>query len=119
MKEEEKRLIKMLQDVFATEEDEIQCDAASIQMIQSAEAQLSDEASQKRFPELWRHFRVCSDCRREYRMLNDMIHLEETGQLELDVGIHEANGDLRDLFGSILIDDEQFVSDHLLQGHTK
>lgn len=82
MNSEEQRLINMLQDVFATQENEIQCEAASTQMIQSAQAQLSDEVSQQRFPQLWQHFRVCSDCQREYRMMQDMIHLEETGQLE-------------------------------------
>jgi hypothetical protein len=167
MNEEEKRLTKMLEDVFATQESEIYCDAASTQMIQSAQMQLSDEKSQQRFPELWHHFRVCSDCQEEYRMMHDMIHLEETGQLEypqvippvpdrqhsprwslqdaisrifpgfppslasalargedlgvepaeialedqvrleLDVGIHETNQDLRDLFGNVLTDNER------------
>ena len=168
MDKKEKRLINLLQDVYATQESEIQCDAASTQMIQSAQRQLTDKASQQQFPELWHHFTVCSDCWHEYKMLFDMIHLEETDQLELpqtipplpdrnnsprwsmqevitrifpgfspnlavnpvrswgeqdfrpvevtlddqfslelSIGIHEANAELRDLSGYVHTDDEQ------------
>lgn len=172
MTNEKKRLVRMVHDIFTTQEDEIQCDAASTQMVLATEAKLSEEESQKRFPQLWRHFRVCSDCLHEYRMLQDMIHLEETGQLDypevvppvpkrnqpadwsppnvidvisrifpgfspslvpaltrgdaidiepvemdmddqvrlaLSVDIHEAEPDLRDLFGTIVKEDESLA----------
>lgn len=78
----EQDISKFLQDIFAANDEEIQCSEAGTQMIQSANADLTQEASQARYPALWQHFRVCSDCAREYDLLLALTNLEATGKLE-------------------------------------
>lgn len=77
----QKGLTHLVNDIFNTEMQEIQCAEAAEQMVLCADALLSDEESQRRYPQLWRHMRVCVDCAREYQMLMELAHLESAGQL--------------------------------------
>lgn len=73
---------KFLQDVFATNDEEIHCREAGTLMTQSADANLTHEASQERYPVLWRHLAVCFDCAQEYELLLALTNLEAVEQLE-------------------------------------
>ena len=81
MKEQEKALRKLVEDIYTTQELEIQCEEAGIQMVLSADAQLADEASRRQYPALWHHMRFCSDCRSEYEVLGELARLEAEGRL--------------------------------------
>lgn len=83
MANEEQSISKFLHDIFTTNDEEIHCDDASALMIQSAGATPTHEASQARFPALWRHLAVCSDCTQEYELLLALTKLEATEQLEV------------------------------------
>jgi hypothetical protein len=75
-------LTRLVQDVFMTESDEIQCEAASVQMILCAEALLSNAEAQRQYPDLWRHFHFCTNCAEEYELLMELAQQETAGQLE-------------------------------------
>jgi hypothetical protein len=82
MHEEQDSLARLVQDVFATRDDEIQCEEAGILIARCADALLSDDESRRQYPALWHHFRFCPDCAQEYRMVLDLAQLEAAGQLE-------------------------------------
>jgi hypothetical protein len=73
---------RLVQDIFATGDDEIQCDEAHSLIAACLDAALSDEQSQQQHPALWRHFRFCSDCTEEYRILMEVAAAERAGQLD-------------------------------------
>jgi len=73
---------RLLDDIFATSYNELQCDMADTLMAKSTHDGLSDEESQRQYPLLWQHFQFCPDCAEEYRMLVTLTHLEMTGQLQ-------------------------------------
>jgi hypothetical protein len=75
-------LRRLVDDLFVTTDDEIQCEEAAIQMALCAEALLSVEASQQQYPQLWRHLRFCADCANEYHLLLELAHQEAAGQLK-------------------------------------
>ncbi len=71
----------LLDDVFATKFNDLQCDKAAVLMTKSTNDGISDEESRRQYPLLWRHFQFCSDCAEEYRMLVDLTALEKAGLL--------------------------------------
>lgn len=74
-------LTHLVEDVFATRDNEIQCDEAQILMARCADALLNEEASRQQYPALWHHFRFCPDCAEEYQMVMHLAQLEVDGQL--------------------------------------
>jgi hypothetical protein len=75
-------LARLVQDMFETQDEEIQCEEAGVLIGRSADALLSDEDSQKQYPALWRHFHFCSNCAEEYALAMELARLEAAGQLE-------------------------------------
>lgn len=73
---------KLVEDIFSTRDDEMQCDEAGVQIARSADAGLSDKDSKKQYPALWQHFRFCPDCWAEYQMVKDLARLTAEGRLE-------------------------------------
>lgn len=82
MRKEQNSLARLVRDVFATRDDEIQCEEAGILTARCADALLSDDESRRQYPALWQHFRFCPDCAQEYRMAIELAQLEATGKLE-------------------------------------
>jgi hypothetical protein len=72
----------LVEDVFSTREDEIQCEEAEAMMARCAEAGLSDKDARDQYPALWHHFRFCPDCAEEYRLVMALAQMENTGQLK-------------------------------------
>jgi hypothetical protein len=81
MEHEQQQLIKLVADIFATDIMEIHCETAGDLMERSAEAGLTDDESQQQYPTLWQHFQRCTDCRREYQMMVDLVQLERADAL--------------------------------------
>jgi hypothetical protein len=82
MSEEQDNLERLAQDIFATQSNEIQCEAAATLIARCAAALLADEEAQRQYPQLWRHFRFCSNCAEEYAMALELARLEAAGQWE-------------------------------------
>ncbi len=74
-------LLRLVSDIYAVQDDDIQCEMAATLIMQSSEGLLSDEVSRKQYPSLWRHFDVCADCAREYQILVSLNRLETNNQL--------------------------------------
>lgn len=72
MNKSDRNMNRLLQDIWATEEGEIACDAAAILMARAAAVPLSDELARRQYPELFHHFRFCSACAAEYKMLMEL-----------------------------------------------
>lgn len=76
MSVEQQDLMRIVYRIYSSTPDDIQCDEAATQMMQCADLLLSDDDAQSAFPTLWRHFHVCVDCYREYRMLLEIMQYE-------------------------------------------
>ena len=74
-------VIRLVQDIYATRDDEIQCDTASELMVLCADGVLADHEARQQYPALFRHFRFCPDCAAEYNMLMELAQLEANDQL--------------------------------------
>jgi hypothetical protein len=72
--------LHLIQDIYSTRTDEIQCDEAQIQMAQCASLSLDEQAAQQQYPALFQHFRFCADCEAEYNMLLDLLQVEASQQ---------------------------------------
>lgn len=81
------KLTHLVQDIFATRDDEIQCTQARTQMTRAAQALLSDDDARREYPAMWYHFRFCQDCAEEYKMLRELMALETTGQLDYPLDV--------------------------------
>lgn len=80
-------LHQLVQDVFLTRDDEIQCEEASVLTARCAQALLTVEESRRQYPALWRHVHFCSDCAAEYRLAMELAQLEADGELRRPVRI--------------------------------
>ncbi|MCA9423355.1 MAG: hypothetical protein KDE50_01320 [Caldilineaceae bacterium] len=76
MNSKQEAVMRILRNVYTVQDDDIQCDIVAEQMMHSADALHSDEASQKQFPAMWRHFQLCVDCYNEYRLLMELVEAE-------------------------------------------
>jgi hypothetical protein len=85
-------LTHLIQAIFDTQADEIQCEAAGIQIARSADASLSDAESQQQYPLMWRHFHFCASCAQEYRLVMELARLEAAGQLEQPTLVPSPSG---------------------------
>jgi hypothetical protein len=63
---EETTLRRLVGDIFATRDDEVQCREAANLIARCSDALLTDAEVRQRYPQLWHHFTLCSDCAREY-----------------------------------------------------
>lgn len=78
---EENRLKRLIKDIFATRDDEIQCRDAAELIARCSDALLTDEEVQRRYPQLWHHFGLCPDCAEEYRAVMALAREEAEGRL--------------------------------------
>ena len=76
MNDKQNGAICLAHDIYSTEQNEIQCDAASDAMILSTEAGLPADASRRQHPMLWHHMAICVDCAREYQMLVELTQVD-------------------------------------------
>lgn len=74
-------LVRLVNDLYAVQHDDILYDEAVVLMQRCADGLLSDEESQAQFPKLWRYFKLDPDSYDEYKMLMDLAQLEMAGQL--------------------------------------
>jgi len=79
---------RMLDDIFATRDDELYCDAAQTLIARISDACLSDLEARQLYPELWHHFRFCVDCATEYALVQELTQREAAGQLRKPAHIH-------------------------------
>lgn len=92
MDETERNLRRLIDDIFTTEEDELSCDRALVSMAQSVDMGLDENASRRRFPALWHHFRFCPDCAAEYEMLLSLVQAESEQLLPATLAIPPRPG---------------------------
>lgn len=74
-------LHRLVEDIFATRTDEVQCEEAAIQMVLCADQLMTTDEARQQFPALFHHFHFCPDCAIEYQMLMELARLETVGQL--------------------------------------
>jgi hypothetical protein len=74
----------LVRDIFITQDDEIQCQQAQIQIVRSLKgaALSSDEASRQQYPLLWHHFHFCPHCARDNKMFRELTRADAAGMLE-------------------------------------
>jgi hypothetical protein len=75
-------LHQLLQDVYATTDDELFCDGAATLMVRAAARPLSDAEMQQQYPQLQHHFRFCPACAAEFDILRDLMQAMESGELK-------------------------------------
>lgn len=75
-------VVQFLDDIFATQPHEIDCDEAEIEIANCAAAGLSDEEARRRHGDLFTHFRFCSDCAEEYQMVTTYMRQKAAGQIK-------------------------------------
>lgn len=73
---------QFLDDIFATQPHEIDCDEAEIAIANCAASGLSDEEARRRHRDLFTHFRFCSDCAEEYQMVTTYMRQKAAGQIK-------------------------------------
>lgn len=72
-------VIKLLNDIFATRPDEIQCDQVADEIVQCADRRLTDDEARERHPAMYHHFRYCEECANEYAMVMDFVRQDAAG----------------------------------------
>lgn len=84
MSDKQKPITHLVRDIFITQDNEIQCEQAQIQIVRSLQgaALLSEEASRQQFPLLWHHFRFCPHCARDYKMFRELTRADAAGMLD-------------------------------------
>ncbi|MFN8443429.1 MAG: hypothetical protein U0175_21815 [Caldilineaceae bacterium] len=70
---------RLAQTIYATRDHEINCDQAAIQMAQRFAQALSETQAEQVYPDLFFHFRFCSDCVAEYKLLLELAQMEADG----------------------------------------
>ena len=81
MEHKSDQLKEAIKRIFTTQGDEISCDEASPMMARCADAQLTTQASQKLYPQLWQHFQFCPDCTAEYEMIMDLAAMSDEAKV--------------------------------------
>jgi hypothetical protein len=77
------RARRLVEDIFATRDDEIQCADARTLMASCAVELLADEQARQRYPALATHFRFCSNCAEDYRALMTVARQEAAGGVSI------------------------------------
>lgn len=95
MDETERGLRQLVEDIFITKRDELSCDRSLAYMAQCVDMGLDEIASQRQFPALWHHFRVCPDCAAEYGMLLMLTQAESEETLPTALKIPPRPGSSR------------------------
>jgi hypothetical protein len=78
---EENRLQRLVEDVFATRDDEIQCREAADLIARCSDVPLTDAEVQRRYPQLWQHLGFCPDCAEDYRAVMALAREEAADRL--------------------------------------
>lgn len=81
MNEHTGRPNRLITDINNTSDFEIYCSQVGILIARCAQALLTDEESQRQYPEMWQHFHFCADCAEEYRMVMDFARMEQSEPL--------------------------------------
>lgn len=81
MTPEEARFKRLIEDIYATRDDEIQCTEAAHLIARSSDALLTDEEVRQRYPQLWHHLGLCPNCAEEYRAVMALARAEAEGRL--------------------------------------
>jgi hypothetical protein len=72
---------RLVEDIFNTRDDEIQCEEARVLIARCTQALLTADEARRQYPALYHHFRFCPDCAEEYRLAMELARQEEGGQL--------------------------------------
>jgi hypothetical protein len=75
------KLRRLIKDIFATRNDEIQCREAEGLIARCADALLSEGKVKRRYPQLWHHLQFCPNCAEEYRAVIALARAEAEGHL--------------------------------------
>lgn len=68
---------RLVEDIFNTRGDEIQCEEAQILIARCTQMLLATDESRCQYPALWHHFCFCSDCAEEYGLAMELARQEE------------------------------------------
>ena len=79
---EQMGIVNLVEDIFATQANELYCDDVNELMVLCAEELLDDNLASQRYPALFQHFHFCPDCRAEYKMLSQLGSMEQSHQLQ-------------------------------------
>jgi hypothetical protein len=75
------RFERWLQNIRATEDEEISCSECFDLVSHFVEVELAGENALAQMPQLRQHLDQCSTCREEYETLRDFQRLENKGEL--------------------------------------
>jgi hypothetical protein len=81
MNTEETKLGRLVEDVFATLDTEIQCQEAENLIARCSDALLNDEDTILQYPQLQQHLALCPDCAEEYRAVIALARAEAENRL--------------------------------------
>lgn len=101
MTKQTNNLNRLVQDIFATQTDEIQCDAAAVEMVRASTQPLSAEELQTQYPRLAQHLQFCIDCAQEYELLRDVRADEAAGELTIPQTVPPVPDDMPSLWRQI------------------
>lgn len=98
---------RLVEDIFNTQDDEIQCDEARILIARCTQVLLTADESRCQYPALWHHFRFCPDCAEEYGLAMELARQEEDGQLQRPAHIpplpDKDSSSIRDWVASVVV----------------
>lgn len=95
------KLNRLVQDVFATQTDEIQCEAAAVEMVRASTRPLAAEELQAQYPRLAHHLQFCANCAQEYELLRAVMADEAAGELTIPLAIPPVPNELPSLWRQI------------------
>lgn len=75
------KLNKLVQSIFVTQPQEIQCEQAAIEMVRAIQTPLLADELAQRYPQLSHHLKLCLDCAAEYVMLRELRVAAGAGDL--------------------------------------
>lgn len=76
-----KRLIRWLEQIYATADSELSCDQLQAMLPLYVELEVAGQLDRARFSQIRAHLRQCSDCAQEYEGLRSVVELEAEGRL--------------------------------------
>ena len=75
------RFERWLQNIHATQDDELSCSECFDQVSHFVELELSGMDAAQQMPQLEQHLSQCPACQQEYETLRDLGQLEDKGEL--------------------------------------
>jgi hypothetical protein len=81
MAREEDKFKRLVEEIFATRDDEIQCREAEDLIARCSDALLADEEVRRQYPQLWHHLGLCPDCAEVFRGVMALARDEAEGHL--------------------------------------